>query len=106
MNRKFKKASGLQRLPSGVSAYGLEAAPEGKMWFPFISWPLKYLPTLEQKDHAPGAKTGYMTLKVYTFNDRLIGRIPDKYFPMIRYAVLFSNLEKQQKGTTICLGLP
>jgi hypothetical protein len=31
------------------------------------------------------------TLKVHTFIDRLIRHIPDKHFPMIRYAGLFSN---------------
>ena len=37
------------------------------------------------KDYANGAKTSYMTLKVYTFIGRLIRHIPDKHFPMIRY---------------------
>jgi len=32
-----------------------------------------------------------MTLKVHTFIGRLIRHIPDKHFPMIRYAGLFSN---------------
>ncbi|MCK5485293.1 MAG: transposase [Desulfobacterales bacterium] len=31
------------------------------------------------------------TLKVHTFIARLIRHIPDKHFPMIRYASLFSN---------------
>ena len=37
-----------------------------------------------------------MTLKVYTFIGRLIRHIPDKHFPMIRYAGLFSNRWKKQ----------
>jgi len=48
------------------------------------------------KDYAQGAKTSYMTLKVYTFIGRLIRHIPDKHFPMIRYAGLFSNRWKKQ----------
>jgi len=43
------------------------------------------------KDYAEGGKTSVMTLKVNTFIGRLIRHIPDKYFPMIRYAGLFSN---------------
>ena len=37
-----------------------------------------------------------MTLKVHTFIGRLIRHIPDKHFPMIRYAGLFSNRWKKQ----------
>ena len=37
-----------------------------------------------------------MTLKVHTFIGRLICHIPDKHFPMIRYAGLFSNRWKEQ----------
>jgi len=37
-----------------------------------------------------------MTLKVHTFIGRLIRHIPDKHFPMIRYAGLFSNRSKEQ----------
>ena len=37
-----------------------------------------------------------MTLKVVTFIGRLIRHIPDKHFPMIRYAGLFSNRWKKQ----------
>ena len=48
------------------------------------------------KDYAHGAKTSYMTLKVYTFIGRLIRHIPDKHFPMIRYAGLFSTRWKKQ----------
>ena len=48
------------------------------------------------KDYANGAKTSYMTLKVYTFIGRLIRHIADKHFPMIRYAGLFSNRWKKQ----------
>ena len=48
------------------------------------------------KDYAQGAKTSYMTLKVYTFIGRLIRHIPDKHFAMIRYAGLFSNRWKKQ----------
>ena len=43
------------------------------------------------KDYAEGGKTAFMTLKVHTFIARLIRHIPDKHFPMIRYAGLFSN---------------
>ena len=39
------------------------------------------------KDYAEGGKTSYMTLKVHTFIGRLIRHIPDKHFPMIRYAL-------------------
>jgi hypothetical protein len=48
------------------------------------------------KDYAEGGKISYMTLKVHTFIGRLIRHIPDKYFPMIRYAGLFSNRWKSQ----------
>jgi hypothetical protein len=48
------------------------------------------------KDYAHGAKTSYMTLKVYTFIARLIRHIPDKHFAMIRYAGLFSNRWRKQ----------
>jgi len=48
------------------------------------------------KDYAEGGKTSFMTLKVYTFVARLIRHIPDKHFPMIRYAGLFSNRWKQR----------
>jgi hypothetical protein len=48
------------------------------------------------KDYAEGGKTSYMTLKVHTFIGRLIRHIPDKHFPMIRYAGLFSNRWKKQ----------
>ena len=37
-----------------------------------------------------------MTLKVHAFIGRLIRHIPDKYFPMIRYAGLFSNRWERQ----------
>ena len=37
-----------------------------------------------------------MTLKVHTFIGRLIRHIPDKHFPMIRYAGLFSNRWKKE----------
>ena len=37
-----------------------------------------------------------MTLKVHTFIGRLIRHIPDKHFPMIRYAGLFYNRWKKQ----------
>ena len=36
-----------------------------------------------------------MTFKVHTFIGRLIRHIPDKHFPMIRYAGLFSNRWKK-----------
>ena len=48
------------------------------------------------KDYAEGGKTSFMTLKVHTFIGRLIRHIPDKHFPMIRYAGLFSNRWKQR----------
>ena len=48
------------------------------------------------KDYANGAKTSYMTLKVYTFIGRLIRHIPDCHFAMIRYAGLFSNRWEKQ----------
>lgn len=48
------------------------------------------------KDYAEGGKTSYMTLKVMTFIGRIIRHIPDKHFPMIRYAGLFSNRWKQK----------
>ena len=48
------------------------------------------------KDYAEGGKTSFMTLKVYAFIGRLIRHIPDKHFPMIRYAGLFSNRWKKQ----------
>ncbi|MBW2339253.1 MAG: transposase [Deltaproteobacteria bacterium] len=47
------------------------------------------------KDYTEGGKTSFMTLKVHTFIGRLIRHIPDKDFPMIRYAGLFSNRWKQ-----------
>ncbi len=43
------------------------------------------------KDYAEGGKRSYMTLKVNTFIGRLIRHIPDKHFPMIRYAGVFCN---------------
>jgi len=48
------------------------------------------------KDYAEGGKISYMTLKVTTFIGRLIRHIPDKHFPMIRYAGLFSNRWKER----------
>jgi hypothetical protein len=48
------------------------------------------------KDYAEGGKTSYITLKVHTFIGRLIRHIPDKDFPMIRYAGLFANRWKKQ----------
>jgi len=47
------------------------------------------------KEYAEGGKTSFMTLKVHTFIGRLIRHIPDKDFPMIRYAGVFSNRWKQ-----------
>ncbi len=35
-------------------------------------------------------------MKVYTFMGRLIRHIPDKHFPMIRYAGVFSNRWRKQ----------
>jgi Putative transposase. len=48
------------------------------------------------KDYAEGGKTSCLTVKVHTFIGRLIRHIPDKRFPMIRYAGLFSNRWKKQ----------
>jgi len=48
------------------------------------------------KDYAEGGKFSYITMKVHTFIGRLIRHIPDKYFPMIRYAGLFANRWKKQ----------
>lgn len=57
------------------------------------------------KDYAEGGKTSYMTLKVFTFIGRLIRHIPDKHFPMIRYAGLFSNRWKKQYLSQACEAL-
>ena len=48
------------------------------------------------KDYAEGGKTSYKTMKVNTFIGRLIRHIPDKHFPMIRYAGLFCSRWKQR----------
>jgi len=48
------------------------------------------------KDYAEGGKTSYMTFKVFTFMGCLIRHLPDKYFPMIRYASLLSNRWEKQ----------
>jgi hypothetical protein len=48
------------------------------------------------KDYAGGGRTSYMTLKIHTFIGRLIRHIPDKQFPMVRHAGLFSNRWKKQ----------
>jgi hypothetical protein len=48
------------------------------------------------KDYAEGGKTSYITMKVHTFIGRLIRHIPDKHFPMIRYAGLFANRWKKR----------
>jgi hypothetical protein len=48
------------------------------------------------KDYANGGNTSYKTLKVETFIARLIRHIPDKHFPMIRYAGLFSSRWKSR----------
>jgi len=48
------------------------------------------------KDYAEGGKISYITMKVHTFIGRLIRHIPDKHFPMIRYAGLFTNRWKKQ----------
>jgi hypothetical protein len=48
------------------------------------------------KDYAHGGKISYITMKVHSFIGRLIRHIPDKYFPMIRYAGLFANRWKKQ----------
>ena len=54
---------------------------------PRNSYPLSYydgkIVRFRYKDYAHGAKTSYMTLKVYTFIARLIRHIPDKHFAMI-----------------------
>jgi len=48
------------------------------------------------KDYAKDGKTSYMTLKVKTFIGRIIRHIPDKHFPMIRYAGIFCNRWKHR----------
>ena len=48
------------------------------------------------KDYASGGKTSYKTMKVDSFIGRLIRHIPDKHFPMIRYAGLFASRWKQR----------
>jgi hypothetical protein len=48
------------------------------------------------KDYARGGRTSYMTLKVNTCIGRLICHIPEKYFPMVRYAGIFSNRWKSR----------
>jgi hypothetical protein len=48
------------------------------------------------KDYAGGGRTSYMTLRIHTFIGRLIRHIPDKQFPMVRHAGLFSNRWKKQ----------
>jgi hypothetical protein len=48
------------------------------------------------KDYAHGGKTSFLTMKVNTFIGRLIRHIPDRSFPMIRHAGLFSNRWKDQ----------
>jgi len=48
------------------------------------------------KDYAAGGKTNYKTLTVYSFIGRLIRHIPDKSFPMVRHAGLFSNRWKHR----------
>ena len=57
------------------------------------------------KDYANGAKTRYMTLKVYTFIGRLIRHIADKHFAMIRSAGLFSNRWKKQYSCSTLLNV-
>lgn len=48
------------------------------------------------RDYAEGRKISYMTMKVHAFIARLIRHIPDKHFPMIRSAGIFSNRWKQR----------
>ncbi|GAI47594.1 unnamed protein product, partial [marine sediment metagenome] len=57
------------------------------------------------KDYAEGGKTSFMTLKVYTFIARLIRHIPDKHFPMVRYAGLFCNRWKGQYLSQVRIAL-
>jgi hypothetical protein len=47
------------------------------------------------KDYSEGGRKSYKTLKVHTFIGHLIRHIPDKYFPMVRYAGLFCNRWKK-----------
>ena len=64
------------------------------------------------KDYANGAKTSYMTLKVYTFIGRLIRHIADKHFPMIRYycrglittriGIMFNPFKRVRCQCTFC----
>lgn len=46
--------------------------------------------------YANSETSSYKTLKVDTFIARLIRHIPDKHFPMIRYAGLFSSRWKMR----------
>lgn len=43
------------------------------------------------KDYADGSRVRYKRLSVFAFIGRVIRHIPDKHFPMIRHAGLFSN---------------
>jgi hypothetical protein len=47
------------------------------------------------KDYAQGGKTSYKTMKVHNFIARLIRHIPDRGFPMVRYAGLFCTRWKE-----------
>lgn len=48
------------------------------------------------RDYAEGGVRSYKTMKVHSFIARLIRHIPDRSFPMIRSAGLFSNRWKQR----------
>ena len=43
------------------------------------------------RDYAAGGRTSFATVNVNAFIGRLIRHIPEKYFPMVRYAGLFCN---------------
>jgi hypothetical protein len=61
------------------------------------------------KDYAQGAKTSYMTLKVYTFIGRLIRHIPDKHFPIYcrcfittRIGIMFNPFKRIRCQCSFC----
>lgn len=48
------------------------------------------------RDYAAGGRTTFATLGVLAFIGRLVRHIPDKHFPMVRHAGLFSNRWRQR----------
>jgi len=57
------------------------------------------------RDYAEGGKISYKTMNVFAFIGRLIRHIPDKHFPMIRYAGLFCNRWQHRFLAQACLAL-